>query len=347
MAGGLSVIVSTYGNYGGLRRVLDGYEAKSADTGDFEVLIVVDQADPDPDSAIEAVGARGFQARVLRGEIPGLSANRNAGWRAAATPLVMFTDNDTIPEPQLVAEHLAWHSREPAEEVAVLGHVRWAREVTVTPFMHWLDHGIQFDFPFIDGIEAGWGRFYGANVSAKRAFVERVGGFDEQRFPYGYEDLDFSYRANELGLRLLYNRHAVVEHLREYDLEFYKQRVRRIAFAEREFVRLHPDVPPFFFNLYSAALEGPPANGRGRFLIRRIRRTAPVIGPLVWNSADLYFRQELAPDFLEAWAEAESDPSTEGPVAPMLGELEEGSASASDSGPKYSTTRAGTPTARE
>ena len=47
---------------------------------------------------------------------------------------------------------------------AVLGHVRWAREVRVTPFMHWLDHGVQFDYPAIDGTEAGWGRFYGANV---------------------------------------------------------------------------------------------------------------------------------------------------------------------------------------
>ena len=80
----------------------------------------------------------------------------------------------------------------------MLGHVRWAREVRVTPFMHWLEHGVQFDYPAIDGIEAGWGRFYGANVSAKRELVERVGGFDEVRLPYGYEDLDFGYRARRL-----------------------------------------------------------------------------------------------------------------------------------------------------
>ncbi len=219
--------------------------------------MVADRAEPDPAAVDAAVGERGYEVRRLEGEIPGLSANRNAGWRAAAAPLVLFTDNDTIPDPRLVAEHLAWHDREPAAEVAVLGHVRWAREVRVTPFMHWLDHGVQFDYPAIEGIEAGWGRFYGANVSAKREFLERVGGFDEVRLPYGYEDLDFGYRADAQGLRLLYNRAAVVEHLRTYDLAFYRRRVRRLARAEREFVGKHPELEPWFSP--QVQLRRPPA----------------------------------------------------------------------------------------
>ncbi len=254
---------------------------------------------------------------MLRGEIPGLSANRNAGWRAAEAPLVLFTDNDTIPDPGLVAAHLAWHAREPEPEAAVLGHVRWAREVRVTPFMHWLDHGVQFDYPAIEGTEAGWGRFYGANVSAKREFVELVGGFDEVRLPYGYEDLDFGYRAHARGLRLLYNRDAVVEHLREYDLPFFKRRVRRIAFAERRFVAKHPELDPWFFSMFSFAARQPRASGRGRHLILHVSRSTPVIGRRAWESADLYYRQELAPDFLSAWAEAEEeDPPISGGSPP-------------------------------
>ena len=33
----------------------------------------------------------------------------------------------------------------------MLGHVSWRREVRVTPFMRWLDHGIQFDYPASTG----------------------------------------------------------------------------------------------------------------------------------------------------------------------------------------------------
>lgn len=249
------------------------------------------------------------------GQRPGASANRNAGVANARAPVILFIDNDTIPTPGLIAEHLAWHRSHPSDEVGVVGHVRWAREVRVTPFMHWLDHGIQFDYPSIRGTEAGWGRFYTANASAKRTFIERVGGFDEERLPYGYEDLDFGLRASKLGFRLLYNRRAEVEHLSEVDLRFWGRRVRRLARSERAFVAKHPEIPPYFLELFSRAAALPPARGRGRSLIRIIPRSVPWLGPRVWTSADLYFRQALAPAFLDAW---NSDSVSEEPVAPEL-----------------------------
>lgn len=300
----LSVIISTLGNYSGLARVLDGYENQDAPHGSFEVLVVVDLADPEPERVDELLVDRTYLARCLRGPRPGLSANRNAGLMAARSDLVLFTDNDTIPSPHLVSEHLAWHRLHGEEAVGVLGHVRWAREIRVTPFMHWLDHGVQFDYPNIKGIEAGWGRFYGANSSLKRSFALRVGGYDEERLPYGYEDLDFAYRASKLGLRVLYNRRAEVEHLREMNLNFWRSRVVRLARAEREFVAKHPEIPPYFYELFSWAARQPPARGRGRALIGLIPRRFPLLGPYVWRSADLYYRQLLAPRFLEAWDSA-------------------------------------------
>ena len=65
----------------------------------------------------------------------------------------------------------------------MLGHVRWARELEVTPFMLWLDQGMQLDYPNLDGTHAGWRRFYGANISVKKRMIERVGGFDAERLP--------------------------------------------------------------------------------------------------------------------------------------------------------------------
>jgi hypothetical protein len=198
--------------------------------------------------------------------------------------------------------------------------------------MRWLEDGVQFDYPNIEGIEAGWGRFYGANVSVKRRFAERVGAFDEVRLPYGYEDLDFAYRANRLGLRVLYNRDAVVEHLRTMTLEFWKRRVRRIAAAEHEFVRVHPDVPPYFHHMFSNAMALPPARGRGVRLARWIPPWVPWLGPRVWTSADLAFRRALAPHFLEAWEEAST---RNGPAQPDLSERDVASSGGrSSSGPK-------------
>lgn len=314
----LSIIISTLGNYSGLARVLDGYEHQDAPCDAFEVLVVVDCADPEPERVDSLVASRPYDVRRLTGHRRGLSANRNTGVTAARSPLVLFTDNDTIPSRQLVSEHLAWHRANPQDEVGVVGHVRWAREIKVTPFMHWLDHGIQFDYPNIVGTEAGWGRFYGANSSAKRSFVERVGGYDEERLPYLYEDLDFGYRANKLGFRVLYNRMAEVEHLREMDLDFWRQKVGRLARVERTFVAKHPEIPPYFYEIFSRAAAAPRARGRGRGLIRWISKSFPWLGPKVWTSAHLYYTQTLAPEFLAAWNSGGPAEPAEGPVAPYL-----------------------------
>jgi GT2 family glycosyltransferase len=327
----LSVVLSTLGMYPVLRRVLDGYDRQDASAGSFEVVVVADAADPEPHRVDEAIGDRSYPVRRITGHIPGLSANRNAGRRAARAPLVLFTDNDTIPVRRLVSEHLGWHSRHPADHVGVLGHVRWAPELRVTPFMRWLEHGIQFDYPNIRGIEAGWGRFYGANVSVKRSFAERVGDFEEQRLPYGYEDLEWSYRASKLGFRLLYDRSAVVDHLRPMTLEFWQRRVRRVAAAERQFVELHPEIPPWFHRMFTSAAARPPARGRGVGLARWLPRWVPWLGPRVWTSADIAFKQALAPHFLEAWEESRAG----GPAQPDLSErAAESSLGGAPSGPK-------------
>ncbi|MFL5826944.1 MAG: glycosyltransferase family 2 protein, partial [Thermoleophilaceae bacterium] len=232
------------------------------------------------------------------------SAARNAGWREIGTPLVLFLDDDVLPEPRLVEEHLDWHAHHPGMDVGVLGHVRCARELRVTPFMRWLDRGIQFDYGRIRGDEAGWGRFCTANVSVKRALLEAVDGFDEA-LPYGYEDLDIAKRAHDQqGFRLLYARNAVGEHLQRTSLELFKGRIERNALAERSFVRLHPEIRPYFRDLFEDARARGPVRGRAARLAAVVPPRMPLLGPWVWERADVYFRQQLAPYFFAAWERA-------------------------------------------
>lgn len=313
----ISVVISTLGNYSGLERVLDHLDHQTVGPDRFDVVVVVDAADPDPAAAHAAIGERSYRVDRRTGDLPGLSANRNVGVAAATADLILFTDNDTPGDRRLLEEHLGWHALHPQEHIGVLGKVVWARELHVTAFMKWLDNGMQFDYPNIKGEEAGWGRFYGANVSVKRRLVDRVGRFDAERLPYLYDDLDFGYRASKVGFRLLYNRNAVVEHLRTMDLQFWKTKMSRLAVAERAFVRIHPEIEPYFHRAFSDAAGRPKARGRGRHLIRWIQPEFPVLGPRAWRSADLYFKQALAPDYLEAWRRDQGDPDS-GPIAPYL-----------------------------
>jgi GT2 family glycosyltransferase len=328
----LSIVIPTVDRHEILSRTLDRLRRQEADPDSFEVIVVVDAKDRAPAEVADIAATALPGARVSVAERPGASAARNVGWRAAEGGLVLFIDDDVLAAPALVSEHLRSHRRHPETEVGILGRVSWANELRVTPFMRWLDGGVQFDYERIDGTEAGWGRFYTANVSVKRGLLDQVGGFDEDRLPFGYEDLDIAYRMSQRGFRLLYDARAAAEHLHPMDVELWRRRMRRVAFAEREFVRLHPEIEPYFHRMLSQAASVPQARGRGIVLARWVPRWIPWLGPRVWTSVDLAYKQALAPDFLEAWDEAGR--GAEMPQ-PDLSERASGSSGGrSDSGPK-------------
>ena len=302
----LTVVIPTLGTRPSLARVIERLNDDTHRSVDFEVVVVGHDAEVPLERLAELVGDLQAPLRVIDRSGPGVSFARNAGWRDARADLVLFLDDDVLPSGALLAEHLAWHRREPADEVGVLGHVRWAPEVRVTPFMRWLEQGIQFDYPNIVGTEAGWGRFYTANISVKRAIMERVGGFDET-IPFLYEDIDLGYRLNEVGFRLLYNRNAVGDHLHVTDMDEWRRRAPAIARAEQNFVAMHPDIRPYFHDRFRWAVDRPPARGRGRWLTGIVPRWVPWLGPRVWLSVDRYYTQQLAPHFLAGWTDADGD----------------------------------------
>lgn len=291
----LSIVIPTLGRAAALREVLAGVARQQPPDPDVEVLVAVDANGETP----QLQDLR--PARVLRARCPGASGARNAGWRAATAPLILFLDDDIVPGPRLVAEHLEWHRRNPEPTVGVLGSVRWSRRFKITPFMRWLETGIQFDYGTIDSVEVGWTRFYSCNVSVKRAMLERVGGFDEVQFPFGYEDLELARRMSDHGFRLLYDEAAAAEHLKTETLESWRRNLGRTAAAERRFCALYPGERAYFYERFRAAADAPVARGRSARLARFVPPGFPWLGPFIWRSYDVVCSQALAPEFLAHW----------------------------------------------
>src|SRR4051812_1377856 len=223
----LSVVIPTYRRRDALPRALDALARQTVSPDRFEVIVVDDPVDDDSEAvaALLEPGRRPYPLRHLHREARGVSPARNAGWRAAEGRLVMFIGDDILLRPDALAEHLAVHERHPENEAGVLGRVEWASELRVTPFMRWLEHGIQFDYVSLHGAEAPWTHFYTANISLKRVMLERIGGFDEERFPFLYEDLDVGRRLSVHGFRLLYNPAALGEHLHHTGIEEWRRRM--------------------------------------------------------------------------------------------------------------------------
>jgi GT2 family glycosyltransferase len=294
----LTVVISTFEREPLLARVLDCLAAQTTAAFDTVVAVNRDQADI---SEVERV-CEG-RAAVVQGAQPGVSASRNAGWRAACEPLVLFLGDDMLPAPDTVERHLALHARHPEPEVGMLGHTRWARELPHTPFMDWLETGPQFDYGTIRGTQAAWWHLYACNASLKRELLERVGGYDET-FRWGYEDLDLGLRLDAHGFRLVYDPDCEVEHVHEPTLDGWKQRMRIVAAAERQFVAKHPHADAYFHDRFAEAAAQPAASTRGVRLAGIVPRGLPVLGARVHFSAERWFSQQLATPFLEAWHEA-------------------------------------------
>jgi GT2 family glycosyltransferase len=299
----LSVVIPTYRRRDALPRTLEALGRQTVSPDRFDSIVVDDPVDDDSDAvaALLAPERRPFSLRHLHRDGRGVSAARNAGWLAAESRLVMFIGDDILLRPDALAEHLRLHERHPEDEVGVLGRVEWAGELRVTPFMRWLERGIQFDYVSLRGDEAPWTHFYTANISLKRVMLERIGGFDEERFPFLYEDLDVGRRLSVHGFRLLYNPAALGEHLHATGIDEWRRRMAATAPAERRWVEAYPDMPAWFHDIFEAAERRRRVPAPLAGLAARVPAGTPLVGAPAGAVADLHFRQQLAPAFLGAW----------------------------------------------
>jgi GT2 family glycosyltransferase len=297
----LTVVIPSRGRPEILARTLRALAAQTV-TG-FETVVVLDgQGQPRPAEAPDGL-------RVLEQEHAGPGVARNLGVASSGRPLILFLGDDMIPAPELVARHLERHAREPAAEVAVLGHVRWHPEVAGGRLERWLDwSGAQFDYRQLareNGPEAGFGRFYSCNVSVKRELFDRAGGFDPA-FVFDYEDLDLGWRLGQHGMVLRYEPGAVALHLHRQDWEGVQRRYESHARGEWLMARKHAWFEPWFHR----AVSGYARNPRTSFLWPRVADRVPErwgrVRAAVERRADSWYHQALAERFLAAW-EGERD----------------------------------------
>ncbi len=188
----LSVVVATRSRFARLRALLDSLAQQDAD---LEVVVAADGATAEVLSLLDGAGVRVVRLDPGRGP----AAARNAGWRAAAAPLVAFTDDDCVAAPGWAAALLV---RAAGGDAAVQGRVEPlpAERDRIGPFARTL--WVREAGPF----------YQTANMLYPRSVLERLGGFDEAYgFPAG-EDTDLGWRAREAGVELRFAPDALVWH---------------------------------------------------------------------------------------------------------------------------------------
>lgn len=210
----VSVIVLNYNGQRWLEGCL-GALARQRGAPPFEVLLV-DNASTDGSVALAA--AHYPAVRVLRnGANRGFAGGNNTGAAAAAGRVLVFLNNDTVPED----DWLAALTRPMLDDSgAGLATSRLVFMSAPTRIDSAGDGYLRAGGAFKHGHGAPASEFArarevfgacGAAFAIRRPLFEGLGGFDH-RFFMVYEDVDLSYRARLAGQRCVYVPEAVVNH---------------------------------------------------------------------------------------------------------------------------------------
>ncbi|MTV24596.1 glycosyltransferase [Nitriliruptoraceae bacterium ZYF776] len=190
------VVVSTYDRSAVLPELVAALRAQ--DHTDFEAVLVDNGSHDDTLDHLQRLTADDPRFRVLRIEDNhGPGRARNVGWRSTASPLIAFTDDDCRPTPTWLTALLA------AGRGADLVQGRTTRRPGA-PREGWFDRG--------QNITAWTGRYETCNLLVPRAWLDRLGGFDES-FPIAMgEDTDLGLRAEAAGATSAFAADALVHH---------------------------------------------------------------------------------------------------------------------------------------
>jgi len=144
--------------------------------------------------------------RWIRLSEPSIPGAMNRGLIEAKNEIVLFLDDDILPEPGLLQAHVNGHKR--ANSGLVAGRI-------IQPWQEGIDFSYDNEFHFACCRPTVIEEFMAGNFSICRDLALKIGGFDEQfvRVAYNFE-AEFAYRWRNAGHRIYFEQAATVHHLR-------------------------------------------------------------------------------------------------------------------------------------
>ena len=211
----LSIVIPTFGRGEVLLETL-GHVLR-LETPPEEIL-VVDQTPkhrPETQRQMESWDASGRIRWTLmkKASIP---AAMNKGLRQASCPLVLFLDDDIVPNGDLAAAHVAAH-REFPEASSVVGQVLQPGEEPASRNGWQPKSGFlaDIDFPFWSTERAWVSNVMAGNLSVKREKAIETGGFDVNFEGIAYRfETEFARRLLRHGGKILFEPKASIRHLK-------------------------------------------------------------------------------------------------------------------------------------
>jgi len=287
----VSVIVPTYNRREMVVQTVRSLMGQTYPAARFEVVVADDGSSDGTQEAIAALNPP-FRLRYVWQPNKGRCAARNLGIQNAEGGLLLFLDGDMVADSHLVEEHVKSHNS--YQDVLVRGDIRLLpalKEATLFARIA-LCESEEKSKQAIDG--DGFLPFtqtFTGNLSIKACHLVSLGPMDE-RFDHGYawDDIDWGYRANCLGLKLLFNPRAVSYH-NDYAATDLGAHCRRMRLAARTAVTNLFSKYPELEGTLPMFVDKAPVDWRvdaPRLIVRKIARqmasSGPALNLLLWTT---------------------------------------------------------------
>lgn len=238
----ISVVIPTYERPERVARLVASLGAQTLPPADFEVVIVDDGSRVDPRPQIEAVKPA-FSLTIERTPNRGAAAARHRGVEIARADVILFLDDDMIPSPALLEEHLRVHATTP--RAVVMGALRSSRKVKSLPLFERFHARKLEEFSAqlrATGRDPRGNELYSGNLSLRRADYLAVGGFDPALGRS--EDMELGFRLEKSGAQIRFSEEAFSEHDSDHaDLEGWLRSAFTYGVTDQRIARKHGDAP--------------------------------------------------------------------------------------------------------
>jgi GT2 family glycosyltransferase len=213
----VSVVIPTIGR--GTHLVGTVSHLLQSDHRDFEV-VVVDQTKKPEAAILLYMKKNRDRVRYLRIDQVGLPNARNVGIDAAAGEIILFVDDDVIPDARLISSHAHAYTQSDIGGVAgrVIAHEGEPKRPVSSPRaiakIGRLGLSIRDNFDATVSTAAHHAK--GCNMSFRKDALQGAGGFDTRFGGTAHmEETDMAVRIRRLGYRMVFEPSASLVHLLE------------------------------------------------------------------------------------------------------------------------------------
>lgn len=210
MVGGtnmMSVVIPTFNRKAELARLLDSLDKEIFPRENLEVIVVDDGSTDGTREFLKSYAPLYRLRPIFHKSNCGCAVSRNDGIRAATNEIILFLDDDLIPQQGILRLHERLHRR---TGCAVIGNIlyretfmtRWVSRYLSTRGVKKIPEGERIPFKC----------FWSTNASVRKKHLLQIGLFDEEFRVAGGEDTELAHRLEKAGIDFVYEERALCYH---------------------------------------------------------------------------------------------------------------------------------------